>query len=712
MKQVLSFLFVLLLVSAKSQKYDKIDSLREGLRKVTKSGKTGFINTQGEVVIELVYEAANGFYEGVSAVKKNGKVGYIDKNNRIVVPFEYDGGNNFNKGYAVVSGNKKNWLIDKKGRQVTLRKYDLLRYNKGLGMMVLDKKWGYLNEAGQEIIPPEYDMIHNYGEGFIGAKKGGKWGYIDTLDQVQLPFEFESVSVFENGRAVVERNGKTGVIDKSGKTLISFNYQSLYLDDATGWYIAEKKDKTGMIDQRGRETIPFEFDDIDNFSEVNEGYALVIYKDKTGMIDVKGNIIIQARYDKIFECKNGYCGVELNKKYGMVALQNGKEILEPKYDGLGNFSEDGIAIYKKNIPGVYYTNAKFGFVNTSGKEITAAKYEKVEDFSNRMAAVQVNNKWGYINTEGNEAIFPRYESAEDFKNEKAIVKEDGKYLYIDKKGRLSEIPESEKPKSEFNLSDEDLESMMKIFAEVLEQKDGKHFVLSTNKAPQSEQVVVSSKTFPEAAIKKYWDQNYYIIDLTVSADTSDVEYTLVMGKARYTDQSWAKRNTDITMIESVREKYKASNKNLITYLNFINNEWVAVYSQNTPFTSQIVSAAGTTVYPEAWVNEKWQQGYVITNMACGKGKWLVVMTKGADYAQQKLSISDKVEASMLEERKAEGYILTDLVKNGSKYYSVFSKVANIQGYRQDKVVVMEAGELKKVTQVGNTIIRSILVPGN
>lgn len=711
MKQAISFLFVLILVSAKAQKYDKIDSLREGFRKVTKAGKSGFINEKDELVIPLVYDAANGFYDGVSAVKKNGKVGFIDKSNKVVIPFEYDGVQNFHKGYAVVSANKKQWLIDKKGRQITLRKYDLLRYKNGLGMMTLDKKWGYLNEAGQEIIPPEYDMIHNYGEGLIGAKKGDKWGYIDTLDQVQLPFEFESVSVFANGRAVVDRNGKTGVIDKKGKTLISFNYQSLYLDEATGWYIAEKKDKVGMIDQRGRETIPFEFDDIDNFSEVNEGYALIVYKDLVGMIDMKGNVVIQARYDKIFECQNGYCGVERSKKYGMVSLQNGKEVLEPKYDGLGNFSEDGIAIYRKNTPGIYSSVAKFGYVNTGGKEITTAKYDNAEPFSNGMAAVKINEKWGYINTEGKEVIFPRYESAEDFENEKAIVKEDGKYLYIDKKGRLSEIPESERKKTESGMSEEEMESIMSMFSEAFEESSGKHFVLSTSKTPQANQVVVSNKTFPKALIKKYWDEKYYIIDLSVTGDSSNIMYTLVMGKTKYTEQSWATRSTDENIIEDVRAKYKASDKNYITYLNFLNKEWVAVYSQNTSYTSQSVSATGTTIYPEAWVEEKWKQGYLITNMACGNGKWLVVMTKGTDYLDQEVSITDKIDPSVIEEKKSEGYLLTDVVKNNNKYYSVYSKVSNIQAYKQDKVFNLDTDDLKKITQAGNTIIRSIYAPG-
>nr|WP_294995228.1 WG repeat-containing protein [uncultured Sediminibacterium sp.] len=715
MKKLLCLFLLMGYLSAHAQKYDKIAEVREGLRMVTKNSKVGFINEKDELVIPLMYDAANGFYEGLSAAKKGGKVGYINKQNRTVIPFEYDGGYNFSKGYAVVGANKKSWMIDKSGNQATLRKYDLLKFGDfGYGMMVLDKKWGYVNAVGQEIIPPEYDYIQNYSEGYIGAKKGNKYGYIDTLDQVKLPFEFDAVSLFKNGIAVVEKNGKAGVIDKSGKTVIGFNYQSLDDDPYTGWYIAEKKDKFGMIDQRGREVIPFEFDDIDYFSDVNEGYANVEYKDKIGMIDMKGRLVIPTRYDKIFECENGYCGVELNKKYGMVSLQNGKEIIPPKYDGIGNFKE-GIARYKENFPGIYVGTSKFGYLSVTGKELTSAKYEMAEDFSNGMAAVKLNNKWGYINTEGTEVIFPRYESATDFENEKATVKEDGKYFYIDKRGRLSAIPEQERKKLESDHFEEDMNALIEMLS-AAEANAPKSYTLTSSKTPQKSQLVLTSKKFPEELIDKYWKQDYYIQDISVVGDKDDLTYHLIMGKTDNTDQKWATRNTDELIITNVREKYKESNKNYITYLNFLNNQWVVVYTQTVPYTAQSVSASGKTEFPESWVNDKWKEGYAITNVGYGNGRWLVVVSKGSSYTSQKISILDKLDEDRLEKERDLGYVLSDLVFDGKKYYCIFSKVNNISTYSQEKESILSTSShtefLQNHNKEGRTIIRNLVVPPN
>ena len=54
------------------------------------SGKWGFMNVAGGIIIPEQYEKAGNFYEGIAAVKHNGKYGFINKRNELIVPFEYD----------------------------------------------------------------------------------------------------------------------------------------------------------------------------------------------------------------------------------------------------------------------------------------------------------------------------------------------------------------------------------------------------------------------------------------------------------------------------------------------------------------------------------------------------------------------------------------------------------------------------------------------
>ncbi len=435
--------------SKANAQYDKIYTEYEGMRKVTKNNKAGFINSAGTLVIPIEYDGANNFIEGVCAVQMNGKIGFIDKTNKLVIPFIFEGVSaGFRQGNCIVHGGKKSWMIDKTGRQSTARKYDKITFDGRFGMVWVDKKFGYLNLFGKEVIPPKYDYLQNIREGLAGAKINGKFGFIDTLNQTKLPFIYDDVNPFSSGTSIVSRDKKFGLIDKKGNAIIPFQYEYLSSDSATGWLLAQKKDKMGAIDKKGNQMIPFNFGWIDGFDKVSIGYSRFSMFDKydedvkkVGVINKKGNIVIPANYDLIKNAsKDGYCVVvrkEVDEKYGMIEFSTGKLIIDTKYDGI-LYPSEGICIAKK----LFYDNSmgyyddRWGYVNLNGKEITEIKYwSGTKKFSNGMAAVKMDYKWGFIDKTGKEVIKLQYDYASDFEDGKAMVELDGEEFYIDKKGK-------------------------------------------------------------------------------------------------------------------------------------------------------------------------------------------------------------------------------------------------------------------------------------
>jgi len=59
------------------------------------NGKWGYINGNGEVVINPVYEGAFEFSDGRALVQLNGKWGYIDRDNNIVVDAVFEEARDF-----------------------------------------------------------------------------------------------------------------------------------------------------------------------------------------------------------------------------------------------------------------------------------------------------------------------------------------------------------------------------------------------------------------------------------------------------------------------------------------------------------------------------------------------------------------------------------------------------------------------------------------
>ena len=118
----------------------------------------------------------------------------------------------------------------------------------------------------------------------------------------------------------------------------------------------------------------------------------------------------------------------LNGKWGLVN-KTGKEVVEPKYDAIGPFSQ-GLAKVQ--------LDDKWGFIDKQGEEVIPLKYDEVGEFRNGLAPVELDGKYGYINKKGNEVVKPKYDEVKWFKEGFAKVWLNDKELLIDKQGR--EIP--------------------------------------------------------------------------------------------------------------------------------------------------------------------------------------------------------------------------------------------------------------------------------
>lgn len=108
-------------------KFDYIGIFNEDIARVNIGNSWGFINKNGEIIIETKFQLVKDFHEGFAAfmVKKFGmkKWGYINKEGKIIVNPIYDEAGDFNNGIAkVISkkifGERKELIIDGNGKTV------------------------------------------------------------------------------------------------------------------------------------------------------------------------------------------------------------------------------------------------------------------------------------------------------------------------------------------------------------------------------------------------------------------------------------------------------------------------------------------------------------------------------------------------------------------------------------------------------------------
>ncbi|MEG0930186.1 WG repeat-containing protein, partial [Algoriella sp.] len=140
-----------------------------------KNNKLGFINKNGEWIIEPNYSNAKDFSNGLAPVEKNGKWGYIDESGEIKIPTKYNDAELFS--------------------------------DNGLAPVKQNGKWGFVNKQGELVIPTEYDISVSFGfmqkdKGFNGniarVKKQGKWSFIDNQGKVIADKWFDNAELFND----------------------------------------------------------------------------------------------------------------------------------------------------------------------------------------------------------------------------------------------------------------------------------------------------------------------------------------------------------------------------------------------------------------------------------------------------------------------------------------------------------------------------------
>lgn len=124
-------------------KYDYVGNVLEGLINVSNAdGESGFINTKGDLIIDLKYESATSY------IDFDGSGTYFNKENGVGT-------------FAHKSTGKKG-LLNKKGEELCEFKYDAMPvYAKDNGTIVvkIGDKFGAINDKGVEILPCEYDKV-------------------------------------------------------------------------------------------------------------------------------------------------------------------------------------------------------------------------------------------------------------------------------------------------------------------------------------------------------------------------------------------------------------------------------------------------------------------------------------------------------------------------------------------------------------------------
>lgn len=304
----------------------------------------------------------------LALVRYHNKYGFINRDSIIVVPMQYDDVysiiteaipgtdyDNFIKAHNL----KWNWSWDR-GQLMSIS---------------INGKWGYINEAGKEVIPVIYDDVRESivfkGRNLIGVGQNEKYGFVDWNGNVKIPLEYDCVSRFYNGAfgtkvnydmVPVVKNAKMGFIDEKGNTVIPFEYEPQYnleysvpvmfrpvwFDEITD---LKKDGKFGIVDSKGNSITGFKYDGKGEVELVNVNgdympYYIFPYKNTT-VFFFNGK---QYDSEEAFNQELTRLTLSSQQTYSLIPqvkiINTEEQAKDPDYNTLKHFKEEISKLYE------------------------------------------------------------------------------------------------------------------------------------------------------------------------------------------------------------------------------------------------------------------------------------------------------------------------------------------------------------------------------
>lgn len=429
-------------------------------------GVSTFASKDGKRLCSIDFDFIDDFHDGLARVGKNGHgYGFVDKDMNLIIPMIYENADGFQDGRAKVRRGGRWMFVDTRGNELEIKSaspcveyQDIGKFNEGmcrvsilkLGFMDLAYHsdyseiagtWGFINEAGEEIIAPQYIYAEDFYSGIAVVCKGkwtidkkwdnqyntGRywteeelWGAIDKEGNEVIPFIFDEIKHFLDIDDVLMvhyggwDNGHWGVMDHHGNWLADPIFEDIDYEYHDGLFAFYKEDKwnddvpLGIYDIKQHKTI-FEpqFFDVsfrdDGWIEV-EVFDEALGRNVEKLIDRDGNEKFHSIYSFIYTWKKPYEVVirdENGDRHGIID-ENGAVLLPCEYDAAWN----GISYEQKLM--IFQSGDRQGIRDFHGNVIVEPKYYEILSIDEPMVIVRVGEKnhykEGLITKTGTEVI--------------------------------------------------------------------------------------------------------------------------------------------------------------------------------------------------------------------------------------------------------------------------------------------------------------------
>lgn len=116
----------------------------------------------------------------------------------------------------------------------------------------------------------------------------------------------------------------------------------------------------------------------------------------------------------------------------------------------------------------------------------------------------------------------------------------------------------------------------------------------------------------------------------------------------------------------------------ITEVTYGGGKWAVVMTEMDQQIDQPLpqSWSKRSAFPEDVIEERWDEGYSITDLAYGGGEWVVVMTENPGYGAQSWITDGQFPEQFIQTKWDEGYIISELAYGDGLWAVVMTKMGD------------------------------------
>ncbi|MFK7972985.1 MAG: WG repeat-containing protein [Bacteroidia bacterium] len=424
---------------------------------IFEGGYFGYINQQGNTIIQPQFYAAKDFQEGVAAVRTADGYGYINTAGAMVIKPQYDYARPFSEGLALVTLDEKSFYIDRRGRYM----FDCPgtscgSFKDGVAFMREGQERAFLNNKGKLICKFGRRRTRPLGGGMVKRRAlvaidsiliipedtltvSDNWGFEDDdsykYDIIRRP----QITVFDSTGKVVLKSGPYEEVGhyEGGLFLVKFskNYKKGKHDYSNKIAIIDRLEKVLAIEKPGynwnwNDSIPDDLDSsyytryvvdmrpnklsirkalMPHIDHYEPKYA--IYRDEravlksgerfgyggTYILDRAGNLLLPNDSIKYSEdsYEDGTLLIRKDSKDGLIDTE-GEYLIPPIFD---NISRCGEGLFSFSYSS---WREKKGIINKHGKVLTDTLMQAIDKagFQGGLLRCMIQDRLCYINTNG------------------------------------------------------------------------------------------------------------------------------------------------------------------------------------------------------------------------------------------------------------------------------------------------------------------------